>query len=90
VGSVVGTGAIIQVRGVEFRPRVVRLMNVSSADRGEWVEGMADDSMVKQVAAGTGSIATSDGVTPAADGFDIGADADVNASGEVIRWVAHE
>jgi uncharacterized protein with beta-barrel porin domain len=75
---------------VEFRPRVVRLINLVSADRGAWMEGMADDSMVKQLAAGTGSVITTNGVTPRSDGFDIGADADVNASGELIRWVAHE
>jgi hypothetical protein len=89
-GSFNSDGSIKEVRGVEFRPRVVRLFNVTSADGMEWVNGMADDSAIKQVAAGTRTIATSDGVTPRSDGFDVGADADVNASGELVRWVAHE
>lgn len=90
VGSVVGTGALIEVRGVEFRPRKVELFNMGSGDEGKWVEGMADDSLFKRLAAGTGSVETSGGVTPRSDGFDIGTDTDVNASGELIRWVAHE
>lgn len=90
VGSVYGTGAAIEVRGVEFRPRKVELYNVSSGDKMVWMEGMADDSGVKTVAAGATTVPTTGGVTPRSDGFDIGTDADVNASGELIRWVAHE
>jgi hypothetical protein len=91
VGSVIGTGADLEVRGLEFRPRVVRIFNVSADNaRAEWMEGMADDSAYKVITDGTQSIITSNGITPLSDGFGIGADADLNVSGELIRWVAHE
>lgn len=88
-GSVNGTAAIIKVT-LDFQPRVVRLLNVGGLASAEWVEDMADDSMVKTITAGTMTLETSDGITPTASGFDIGADADVNAAGELIHWVAHE
>lgn len=90
VGSVIGTGAVIEVRGVEFRPRVIKLLNVTALARGEWVEGMADDSVVQSVTAGDMTLEVADGITPRSDGFDIGALAALNTATELIRWVAHE
>ena len=90
VGSFYGTGAIVEVRGVEFRPRKVQLINIDGLVTGEWVEGMADGSVAKRVTAGTMTVPAANGITPRSDGFDVGVDADLNASGELVRWVAHE
>jgi len=94
VGAVTGTGAIIEVETLDFQPRYIRLLNVGGNAQGEWVEGMADDSVQKVVDSGAGatdiSLATSDGITPKANGFDIGADTDLNAAGELIHYIAFE
>ena len=90
VGSFNGTGAAVEVRGVEFRPRKIQLINIDGLCTGEWVEGMADDSVAKRVTAGTMTVPTSGGITPRSDGFDVGADSDLNVSDELVRWVAHE
>lgn len=69
-----------------FRPRYVRVQNETSRDQYEWFEGMADAEAIKTVAAGTGTIITTLGITPAADGFTIGLDLDVNVVNEQISW----
>jgi hypothetical protein len=89
-GSVTGTGAALNVRTVGFRPRKVELINKSSSDKLTWTESMADAAGHKQVAAGTSSFITSLGITPLSDGFTIGADTDLNVSGEDVYWTAHE
>jgi len=93
-GAVEGTGSAINVRTVGFRPRRVELRNVDGDCMGFWQNDMADASMQKVVDSGAGatdiSTVTSDGITPLSDGFTIGADSDLNASGETIMWVAHE
>lgn len=89
-GAVEGTGALINVRTVGFRPRRVTLLNVDGLVTAEWQDTMADDSMIKRVTAGTMTAPTSDGIIPLSDGFSIGVDADVNAAGEVIHFSAEE
>jgi hypothetical protein len=100
VGTVTGTGATINV-SLEFTPRRVKVLNVTSADRMEWSSPMPPAAAYKTVAAGTNSYITTLGVTPVeqlklddeADpgrGFQIGADTDVNVTDEVIMWVAYE
>lgn len=89
-GSVAGTGSAIIVDVVGFRPRKVELYNVDGDAIGIWTDTMPDASMMKTVAAGTTAQVTTGGVTPRAAGFSIGADADVNAAGEAIHWVAEE
>ena len=88
-GSFTGTGAELDVRTVGFRPRRVELFNEDGLAKLEWTESMADAAGVKQVTAGTMSVATA-GVTPLADGFKLGADGDMNVSGEKVHFVAHE
>jgi len=87
-GSVVGTGADLDVKTVGFRPKSVKVVNKASADEGYWHEHMADDSALKRLAAGTGSIITTNGITPLAAGFRLGADTDLNVAGEVVLWEA--
>lgn len=89
-GRVVGTGAALNVRVVGFRPKKVELVNQSSSDKLTWTDKMADAAGHKQVAAGTSSFITSNGVTPLSNGFTIGADTDVNVDTEPVYWVAHE
>ena len=89
-GSVIGTGAALDVRTVGYRPSVVQLINADSDDKLTWTDKMADASGHKQVKAGGSSFITSNGVTPLSDGFRLGADADLNAVGETVHWVAHE
>ena len=89
-GVVTGTGALLSVKTVGFQPQRVELHNLTSADEGTWVAGMADGDVLKRVAAGTGSIVNTNGVTPLADGFSLGADTDLNAAGEDIAYTCYE
>ena len=89
-GSFKGTGAAIDIKTVGFRPKTVDLFNVGGTTIGHWTDMMADGSMLKQITAGTMSLVTSNGVAPLADGFRVGADTDMNVSGEQVHWVARE
>lgn len=98
MGTVEGTGASIDIE-CGFVPGYVKVVNIDSAtiEELEWYRGMADASAVKTV---TGTVArtkiTSLGITPLGDaatdtveqGFRIGADTDVNVSGETLVWFA--
>lgn len=88
-GAVTGTGANLDVRTVGFRPRRVEIVNLDGLVTAFWADTMADATGIKRVTAGTMSAMTA-GITPLSDGFRIGTDADLNASGEVLHWVAHE
>lgn len=91
VGSVYGTGADLEVRTVGFRPKYVKVINVSADNAaGEWLDGMADDSAVLTITDGTISVITTNGITPLSNGFALGADTDLNVSGELVRWIAFE
>lgn len=91
-GSFIGTGADLEVRGeIGFRPRSVRILAEAGLATGDWTEGMADGSVLKRVTAGDLTLVTGgNGITPLADGFKIGGDADLNGSGELVRWEATE
>lgn len=92
VGACTGTGATIQVRGLNFKPKHVKVFNVASGGLCdvEWIEGMDAAAAIKRASNGDCSVLTSLGITQQDDGFDIGADNDINVSGEQIRWVASE
>lgn len=83
-GSCVGTGADMNIRTVGFRPKRV-VLNVGGLDAA-WQKTMADDSMYKRLANGTGSLVTTNGITPLSDGFSLGADTDINAAGAIIHY----
>lgn len=96
VFALTGTGAAIDVK-CGFVPAYVRVVNIESAtvEELEWFRGMADASAIKTV---TGTVArtkiTTNGITPLDDagaelGFRIGADTDVNVSGEDIIAFAY-
>ena len=71
------TPALISILTIGFRPTRVKLTN-QAGDEAWWQDGMADDSMHKRTAAGVGSFVTSAAITPLANGFSIGTDADLN------------
>lgn len=89
-GTTVGTGADLNVDTVGYRPRRVELMNVTGLVTATWQDTMADDSMVLRVTAGTMTVPTTNGITPRAAGFAIGANGDLNVDGEVIHWAAFD
>lgn len=97
-GKVLGTGAAIEV-ALPFTPRAVKLFNKDGLVSLEWAYPMPNDSGWKMVqgAPPVHSFITSDGITPLYEteldsgntrGFQIGADADVNATDEEIYFEA--
>jgi hypothetical protein len=81
-GSVIGTGSAIDVKKVGFRPRMVRIFNVSTACQAFWNKEMPDAAAYKVVGAtGVGSYVSAGGITSLANGFTIGADANINTNG---------
>lgn len=85
-GAFVGTGADLSVTKVGFKPTYVRLVNIDDPVAMEHMSGMADDTAFKHIDA-TQSFATSDAITLTDDGFDLGADTDMNVDGETIHYV---
>lgn len=88
-GTQNGTGAAINVV-CGFRPRYVKVVNVASGGLCsiEHIDTMAAASGFKGVTAGTKTFISSNGITLNDFGFTIGADADVNVSGEAIHYIA--
>lgn len=82
-----GTAAPVAIT-TGFKPRYVRVVNVTSGDEYEWWEGMAAASAFKRVAAGTATIITTLGITVSDSGFTIGLDLDINVTSEQLSWVA--
>lgn len=92
VGAVIATGSAMNIDTVGFRPKLVRVVNVGATglSRLEWFKGMADAAAAKTVTNGTISVISSDGITPRAKGFTLGADANVNIITEKCYYEAHE
>lgn len=95
IGSPMATGRILDTGTVAamaitlgFRPRYVCVLNNTSGDQEEFIEGMADASAMKKVAAGTTSLITSNGITPSESGFTIGLDTDILVTSEQLTWMA--
>lgn len=87
VGAYRGTGSELEIEKVGFRPAVVELVNVDDASIMKHMEGMDDASFVLQKAGST-SVVTTEGVTLTDKGFTVGTNADLNTSGELVRFVA--
>lgn len=89
IGAFLDTGTVAATKiTTGFRPRYVRVQNLTSRDSMEWWEGMTAAHGLKTVAAGTRTAVTSNGITVAADGFTIGLDTDVLVTSEQIYWTA--
>lgn len=94
VGSVVGTGAALNVQ-CGFVPSHVRVVNATDGtDIDEWFQGMAAGTSIRNNSAAVALRANPDGITPyagavnAACGFTIGVAMSVN--GKTLRYVAFE
>lgn len=89
-GTFVGTGAQLDITKVGFRPKKVVLKNQTGLCTLEWFESMAEAAGYKTVTDGTESFITANGITPLANGFRLGADADLNVLNEVVHYEAEE
>lgn len=95
-GTVEGTGATIHVI-CGFKPRYVLVHNYDSANMEtvEWWEGMPaayglkrkDNTFSRLTSLGIAQYEGTD-AQGSGQGFDIGADTDVNVSAETMFWVA--
>lgn len=88
-GSFVGTGAQLDVSArIHFRPRSVKLWNLTGLTTAVWLEGMPDASAFKQINHDTAQnvYVTANGITPLSNGFRVGTDADLNTSGETVMY----
>lgn len=92
VGSFLGTASDKNIDTVGFKPKSVSVYNVDGDCYAYWNSEMADDSMIKTVDSGVGttdiSLVVTNGITPRANGFALGADADLNASAEKVVYEA--
>lgn len=90
IGTFVGTGADLDIEKVGFSPNRIEVHNVDGLCMAVWTNVMADDSMLKTITAGTMSKVTTDGITPLSGGFTLGADTDLNVSGEEGFYIASD
>jgi hypothetical protein len=89
-GSFYGTGAQLDITKVGYRPSRVKLINEASDDTLEWHEGMGDGRGFKRLKAGAAAMIGANGIAPLANGFRLGADADLNVAGELVRYECFE
>ncbi len=89
-GGVIGTGSAFNVKTVGFRPTRVEFFNADGLCHAYWQNTMANASMVLTITDGTITFETSDGITPLADGFTVGANSDLNVATQVSHWVAFD
>lgn len=88
VGSFIGTGSAFNITTVGFRPRSVKLWNLTGLTTAVWIKGMPDASAFKQINhADTQNVyVTSNGLTPLVNGFTVGTDADLNTAAETVFY----
>lgn len=86
-GTVEGTGSAIEVE-TPFDPAIVILINQDDPTVLVHSPSMPAASGLKLTDAPALTFPTTNGVTLGSKGFTIGADADVNASGETLHWIA--
>lgn len=85
-GTVDGTGAAITV-GLGFKPKYVKVANLTTRLMLEHFAEMADGAAIKTVAAGTRTAEAADCITFTDRGFVIGTDA-TNGNGNVLGFLA--
>lgn len=83
------TGSAVDRLVFGFRPRKVTVQSTNGA-MFFWQDTMPNASAFKTLANGTRTYVTSNGITPLDGGFTLGADAQVNASGQTVHVVAEE
>lgn len=87
-GTMTGTGASLDSPALPFDPAMVLIVNQTTVCRGLKLPTMADDDFYKEVAAGTGTYDAAGGITLGVKKFTLGTDAELNAAGNVIHFVA--
>lgn len=101
VGRTVATGTPVGFDVVlGFKPKYVRIVNLSERIELEWFEGMTNAHALKTVAAGTRTHITSLGITPfensSGHGFSVGLDTGLlpthpaEDSENTLDWIAIE
>ena len=71
--SYIDTGTVAaRAFTVGFKPRYIKIVNETDRIQEEWFEGMADAEGLLQIANGTKTLITSDGITVSDDGFTFG------------------
>lgn len=83
-----GTVAAYSYSDLGFKPRYIRVINLTSGDESCWIEGMTAAHSLKRIAAGTAAATTSLGITVGDRGFTLGLDTDINYTSEQVYWVA--
>lgn len=86
-GTYVGTGSALSIDTVGFKPKYIRFVNATTGAEAEYSDTMAADS-VRTSDSGVDAFATTGGVTLADTGFDLGTNAVVNTSANVVHWIA--
>jgi hypothetical protein len=93
-GVYTGTGTAQDMVGdkVGFKPKRVTIHRMTTAiDQAVHVEGMATASFLKHVGAtGVRTLVAAQGITLKDEGFGLGTDVTINASGDTYRFVAEE
>lgn len=91
-GAYIGTGSALNIDIVGFRPKMVQLFNEDGLAVATWTKTMPDAAALKIFNHADTQVAyvTANGITPRANGFQVGTDADLNTADEVVHWVAHE
>jgi hypothetical protein len=93
-GAVVGTGSAIEIRTVGFRPDSVHLRMggalgaAGGGAQGMWFKPMPDAAAWVCDNDGNATYVVTAGITPQAEGFDIGTNATINAASTMIFWEA--
>ena len=88
-GRYLDTGTVAAYQfALGFKPRYVKVVNLSGLASLEWFEGMSAANALKEVTDGTKSKITSNGITVDENGFTLGLDTDVNVSGEQVSFIA--
>ena len=71
-----------------FKPRYVKVVNVTDRIEGEFYEGMTNDYMIKTDADGLRTHESSNGITITENGFTMAADSSVNGNNKQLSWIA--
>ena len=89
VGRHIDTGTVAARKFTTgFKPRYVKIVNVTDRIQEEWLEGMDAASGLLQIANGTKTLITSNGITVANDGFTLGLDTTIYITNKQYSWVA--
>lgn len=88
VGSYIGTGSAFNITTVGFRPRSVKLWNITGLTEAVWLQGMPDAAAKKLINHATvqNAYVTANGITPLVNGFTVGTDADINTAAETVYY----